>query len=121
MTTVQATTRQDHAWPEEGTKIREAAQYRENLHGNNRSQNSTILDDWEEFTLLILTTKITKKLSKMQGGNSKDLWQQPCRAKGKLGPAPRRWLQRRKLHPKRFQKTVYGCKVESHDSTRQRV
>ena len=41
---------------------------------------------------------------------SQDLWQQPCRAKGKLGLAPRRWLQNRKLHPKRFPKRFMAVK-----------
>ena len=36
--------------------------------------------------------------SKMRGENWNDLWQQPCRAIEKLGLAPRRWLQSRKLH-----------------------
>ena len=47
-------------------------------------------------------TKISKKLSKTRGEKWKDLWLQPCRAKGKLGLAPRRWLRSRKLHPKKF-------------------
>ena len=37
-------------------------------------QNTTILEDWQEFTSLILMTKITKKLSKMWGENWKDLF-----------------------------------------------
>ena len=56
------------------------------------------------ISLLILITKITKTLWKMRGEIWKDLWQQPCRAKGKLGLAPRRWLPTRKLHPKRCPK-----------------
>ena len=40
----------------------------------------------------------------MLGEHWKDLWQPSCRAKRKLGSAPRRWLRSRKLHPERFPK-----------------
>ena len=40
----------------------------------------------------------------MRGETWKDQWQPPCRARGKLKLAPRRWLQSRRLHPKRFSK-----------------
>ena len=58
-------------------------------------------------------TKITTELSKIWGVSWKDPWQGPCHAKGKLKQAPRRWMQSTKLHSMRFQKTTYGCKVES--------
>ena len=61
-----------------------------------------------------------KETLKMRGEYSKDLWQQPCRAKGKLGPAPRKWLQSKKFRPRRFQTMICGCTVEPHESTRQR-
>ena len=38
-----------------------------------------------------------KKIGKTHG-------QQPCRARGKFIQAPRRWLQSRIMHPKRFPK-----------------
>ena len=62
------------------------------------------------------------ELSKMRGENWKGLWQRPCRAKGKLKLAPRRWLQSRKLHPKRFQKRCMAvCGIPpTPESTRQR-
>ena len=61
--------------------------------------------------------KSRRNPQKSEEKNGKDLWQQPCRAKGKLGLAPRRWLQRMKLHTKRFPKTIFSCTVESHEST----
>ena len=61
-----------------------------------------MLEDWKEFTSLVLMTKITKKLSKMREENWKDPWHPPCRAKGKLKRAPRRWMKSRTLHPRRF-------------------
>ena len=57
----------------------------------------------EQFTLLIQATKNAQKCSKMHGENWRDLWQQPCRAKEKIGPATRKWL-RGKLRPERSQK-----------------
>ena len=87
-----------------GQKSVKPLRIEKNKNGKTRSQNSILLDDREEFTLLILMTKITKKLSQMLGENWKDLWQRPCRAKGKLKQAPRRWLQSRKWHSKRFPK-----------------
>ena len=47
-------------------------------------------------------TNIAQKRSKLRGEIWKGLWQQPCRVKGRLKEAPRRRLQSRKLHPKRF-------------------
>ena len=89
-------------------------------NGLTSSQNATMLDDREEFTLLILMTKSFSKLLTTKERNWKDFWQQPRRAKEKLGLATRKWL-RRKLHPKKVPNTVCGSFVESHQSTRQRV
>ena len=53
--------------------------------------------------------------------NWKGLWQPPCRARGRLKLASRKWLQSRKLHFKKNPKMIHGCIVESHESTGQRV
>ena len=57
LTKVQTTTRTDHVLPEVRTKIGKAVQNRENKNGKTSSQNSTLLEDWKESTLLILITK----------------------------------------------------------------
>ena len=57
LTTVQPSTRPDHEWHEVWTKIRKASQKREKQEWKTRSQNSTMLDDWEESTLLIRMAK----------------------------------------------------------------
>ena len=104
LTKVQTTTRPDHVWPEVWTQMGKAAQTWEKQEWKNEKPKLDKLYNWGEFTLPILMTRIAKALSKLRGENWKDLWQQPCRAKGKLGLAPRRWLQMRNLHPKRFPK-----------------
>ena len=77
-----------------GRKLVKPLRIEENKNGKTRRQNSTLLEDWEEFTSLILMTRITKKLFKVRGENWKDLWQQPCRAKRKPGLATLKWLRR---------------------------
>ena len=64
-----------------GQKLVKPLRIEENKHGKKRCQNSTMHEDWEEFTLLILMAKITKKLSKMRSENLQGPWTQPCRAK----------------------------------------
>ena len=90
-------------------------------NGKTRSKNSTMLEDWEEFTLLILMTKITKKLSKMRGEYWKDLWRHPCRAKRKTQTCTTEVAGKQEIAPQKGPKTIYGCVVEAHESTRQRV
>ena len=67
-------------WPEVRQKTCKAAQNRAKTRIT-RSQNSILLDDLEDFALLILMTKKTKNLSKTRGENWKDLWQRgkPCK------------------------------------------
>ena len=74
LTKVQTTARPEHVWPEEWTPIGNTAQNPENKSGKTRSQNSTMLDDCEKSTLLVLMTKITKKLSK----NARRKLVRPC-------------------------------------------
>ena len=40
---------------------------------------------------------------------------EPCRARGELKQAPRRWPRCRKLASQKNTKPIYGCKVESHE------
>ena len=65
-------------------------------------------------------TKIPKKLSNMRGENWKYLWQQPCRAKGKLGQATR-MLAAEEIASQKVPITIYGCIVESNKSAWRRV
>ena len=83
--TSQTTTRPDHVWPEAWTNISKAAQNRAKQEWKNEKPK---LDN----------------ARRLRGENLKDPWQRPCRAKVKLKLAPRRWLQGRILHPKRFRK-----------------
>ena len=86
-----------------------------NRNGQEKNQGSTMFEDSEEFTLSILTTKNTKKLSKLRGEIWKDPWHKPCFVK-ELRMASRTCLHNRRLHPRRLQE-----RVKSHESTRQRV
>ena len=45
-----------------GRKLIKPPRIEKNKNGKTRSKNSTMFEDWEEFTLLILMTKNTKKL-----------------------------------------------------------
>ena len=62
-----------------------------------------MLDDWEEFTLLIRMTKNARKPFKMRGENWKGPWTRPCRAKRRFILAPGNW-ERNWMHLTRFQK-----------------
>ena len=104
LTKVQTTSRQDHVWPEVWTNIGKALRIDRKKNGKTRSQNSTMLEDWQEFTSLILMIKITKKLSKMRGENWKDPWHQLCLPTGWFTLASRKWLQSRKLLSRDSQK-----------------
>ena len=82
---IQATTRPDHVWPEVWTKIGKTAQNWRRARMEKRGAKTRQCSTTERnLLLLILMTKITKKLSKMRGEKWKDRWQ-PCRAKEKLG------------------------------------
>ena len=74
-----------------------------------------MLEDWQENTLLIWMTKITKKLSKIWGENWKDLFSQMVHI-GSTKVAAKQEIAFQKIP-----KTIYGWKVESHESTRPRV
>ena len=66
-TKIQATPRPEKVWLEAWTKIGKAAQNREMQEWAKEKQSSTMLGDWEGFTLSILTTKNTKKFTNMRG------------------------------------------------------
>ena len=84
-----------------GRKLVKPLRFEKNKNGQKKKQSTTTLEEWDEFTLSIQMTKSTKKFSrKMRRENWKDLWLQPCRAKDNR--ASRKWLQSRKLHPKRW-------------------
>ena len=65
-------------------------------------------------------TKNTKKLSRMRGENWKDLWHQAM--PGKRSPKGiTKACAMSEIASEKTPKTVHGCIVESHESTRQRV
>ena len=66
LTKIQTSNWPYHVRPEVWTPIGKVAQNREKQERKTRSQNSTMFDDWEEFTLLILMAKITKEHSQMR-------------------------------------------------------
>ena len=70
---IQTTTRPDHVWPEVGRKLVKPLRIEKNRNGQEKNQSSTMLEEWEEFTLSIQMTKSTKKFSRMRGENWKDL------------------------------------------------
>ena len=74
-----------------------------NRNGQEKNQSSTMLEEWEEFTLSIQVTQSTKKSSKTWGENWKDLWHKPCRGKD-YPTASRKCLHNRRLHPRRLRK-----------------
>ena len=57
----------------------------------------------------------------MREENWKDLWQQSCHTEGKLGLVTTKMAAIQEIASQKIPKTIYGCKVESHESTRQRV
>ena len=61
-----------------------------------------------------------EKLSKMREANWKDLWHLPCFLR-ELRVASRKCLQSRRFASEKTPKSVSGCIMESHESTRQRV
>ena len=69
-------------------------------NGQGKNLSSTMLEDWQEFILLIQTTKNIRKLSKIRGENWKDQWHPPRRAR-EFSLAPRKWLQSLRLGMKR--------------------
>ena len=108
LTKVQTTTRLENVLPGVWTKIGKAAQNREKQEGKTRSQNSTMLDDWEEFTSLILMIKITKKHSKI----ARIKWERPMAAAV---------LCKRKAQNWHHENGCIAGNCISKESTRQRV
>ena len=100
---VQTTTSPDHVWPEGGEKLVKQPRIEKNKNGKTRSQNWTMLDDWEESTLMIQMTKNTRTLQKMRGESWKCLWTRPCRAKRRFILVPGNW-ERSWMHLTRFQR-----------------
>ena len=115
LTKVQTTTGPDHVCPEVMTKIGKAAQNQEKQEwklDNARRLRGIYFVEPDDQAHKETLKHARRKLERPTAAAM------PCK---KLGLAPRRWLRSRKLHPKIFPKTIYGCIVESHESTRQRV
>ena len=105
LTKVQTTATTDHVWPEVWMKIGKAPQNREKQEWKNEKPK---LDNARRLRGIYFIDPddqdYKETLKKIRGENWKDLWQQPCRARGWFVLAPRRWLQCRKLHPNRTPK-----------------
>ena len=63
----------------------------------------------------------TKEPLKMREENWKGLWTQPCRAKRKAHTSTTKVAAKQEFASQKVSRTIYGCIVESHESTRQRV
>ena len=106
-TKIQTTTRPDHVWPEVWTKIGNAAENREK-------------QEWvKEMPKLDNARRVQRNSQKCKEKTGKTHGTSNALQEDGFILAPRRWLQRRKLHTKRFLPKMYGCKVDSHESTRQ--
>ena len=110
VTKVQTTTRPDRVWPEVLIKIGKAAQNRAKQEWKKR----------EPKTRLIRMTENTKKLSK-HARSKLDRPQATAMPWKKETRTCNRKLAADLTASHNFPKTVYGCTVESHESTRQRV
>ena len=104
-----------------GPKLVKPLRLDKNKNGKTGSPNSTMLEDWEEVTALILMTKITEKLSNMRGKS----WKRPMAAampcKRMIHTSTTKVAAKQEIASQKIPKTIYGWKVESHESTRQRV
>ena len=120
LTKIQTTTRPDHVWPEVWTKIGKAAQNREKqecakenskLDKARRLRRIYFIDpDDEEYKDIVTIAR--EKLER-------DLWHQPCFVK--RPPKGITKCAESDIAYETTPKTLYGCKVESHESTRQLV
>ena len=102
-----------------GRKLVKPLRIDKNRNGQKKSQNFTMLEDWEEFTSSIQMTKSTKKFSKMRGEKLGRPMApaMPCKRQSSITKV----VAKLEIGSEMNSKTVYGCIVESHGSTRQRV
>ena len=119
LTKVQTISRPDHVWPEVWTKIGNAAQNREQQEWAKEMRKLDSARKLKGIYFMDPDDQDCKETTQMRWEEWRDLWHQPCLAKGKLKLASRKWLQSRKLH--QIPKTICGCVVEFHESTGQRV
>ena len=104
-TNIQSTTRPDHLWPDVWTKIGKAARESRNIRMEKReaktqqcSKTERNLLYWSSWPRLQRNpSKCEEKIGKTYGGIH-------AVQKGKLKLAPRKWMESRKLHPKRVPK-----------------
>ena len=108
--------------PKYGPKLRKPLRREKNKNGQTRSPNSIVFEEREASTSLIRRMKNSKKSFRMRGESWKCILTRLCRAKREQKARPAHWkLERGLMHPTRFQKRSIACKVEAHESTRQRV
>ena len=116
LTKIQTTARPDHVWPEVWTKIGKAAQNRETQES---AQEKPKLDNARRLTSLIQTTKNIQKFSKITRRKMERPMApaMPCKRQTSIAKAN----AKPKIGDEKESRTMYGCKVESHASTRQRA
>ena len=116
LTKIQTTTRPDYVWPPR-TKIGKDAQNREQKNGRKNSQNLTMLESWGEFTLTIqMTRRVFRNSQKTKDENLKDLMApaMPCKRDQQHSSIVKTNAEPKIGNEIEF-KTVYVCKVESHE------
>ena len=121
LTKVQTTTRPNHVWPELRTKNGKAAQNREKQEWKNvkpKLDNARRLrgiyfvgpddQDYKE-TLKHARRKLERPMAASM----------PCKRKAQTSTT--KVVAKHEIASQKIPKTIYGCIVESHESTRQRV
>ena len=83
-----------------GRKLVKPLRIEKNRNGQKRNQSSTMLEDWEEFTLSILTTKNTKKFSKTKKTKKLERPVAPAILCETYPKASRKCVRGRRLHPR---------------------
>ena len=109
LTKIQTTTRPDHVWPEVWTKMGDTAQNREKQEW---AKERAKLDNARKLIGIYLLNQMKEniqKLSRTQEEHWKDLWYQPCRARGWFILVSRKWWQSQRLEMTRDPKQ---CMVE---------
>ena len=117
LTKIQTTTR-PHG-QNYGPKMVKPLRDEKNKNGKTRSQNSTMLDDWVESTVVDPDDEDYKEILKSARRKLERpvAPATPC----KRQPSITKVVAKPEFGSEKNSKTVYGCLVESHESTRQRA
>ena len=122
-TKVQTTARPDYLWPEAWTKIGKAAQNREKQEW---AKGEPTLDIARKLRGIYFIDPDDKEFSEILK-NARRKLERPmapamqCKRTDKQHPSIVKANAKPKIGNEKTFKTMYGCKVESHESTRQRA